>query len=125
MNRYLLHMAHETIDTFSGYAQLFEKLTFVLGARFDDHSKYGNHFSPKLSFIYEPFENTRIRGSAGKGFKSPTIRQLYYRELYRHGTYWYRSNPDLNAEKSWGYSLGWEQGIGKRVLFDLTLFRNE
>lgn len=123
------NMADESIETFSGYAQveaeIIDTLTVVIGARYDDHEKYGDHLSPKISFMYKPLKNTTFRGSAGKGFKSPTIRQLYYTELYQHGTYWYRSNPDLDAEKSWGYSFGVEQGINDRILFDLTLFRND
>lgn len=123
------NMADESINTVSGYtqieAELLDTFTLVLGLRFDDHERYGSYISPKLSFMYRPFETTTIRGSAGKGFKSPTIRQLYYTELYQHGTYWYRSNPDLEAETSWGYSLGVEQGIGEGLLFDLTFFRND
>jgi outer membrane receptor for ferrienterochelin and colicins len=61
----------------------------------------------------------------GKGFKSPTIRQLYYNQLYQHSTYWYRSNPDLEAEESIGYSFSVEQGISDRFLCELTLFRND
>ena len=123
------NMADESVGTLSGYAQMeagfFENLTLVLGVRYDDHEKYGEYFSPKLSFMYRPFDDTAIRGSVGRGFKSPTIRQLYYTELYQHGTYWYRSNPNLEAETSWGYSLGVEQGLGRRLLFDLTLYRND
>lgn len=123
------NMADETVDTMSGYIQAeigkLKHFTFVLGSRFDDHSAYGSYFSPKLSVMYEPVSNTKIRGSVGKGFKSPTIRQLYYTDLYQHGDYWYQSNPDLEAETSLGYSLGIEQMIGSRLLFDLTLFRND
>jgi outer membrane receptor for ferrienterochelin and colicins len=114
------NMADETVETASGYFQaetdFFEKAVAVLGARFDDHSAYGSYLSPAFSLMYSPFSETRVRASAGKGFKSPTIRQLYYTDLYQHGDYWYRSNPDLAAEESWGYSLGVEQGIGNRVL---------
>ncbi len=123
------NMADERIGVLSGYAQLeaglFDPLTIVVGARYDDHEKYGDYVSPKFSFMYQPLDATIVRGSLGKGFKSPTIRQLYYTHLYQHGSYWYRSNPDLKAEESWGYSLGVEQGISERILVDLTLFRND
>lgn len=123
------NMANENIGTMSGYAQLEADLTdtftVVVGTRYDDHEKYGEYISPKLSFMYHPLEDTTIRGSVGKGFKSPTIRQLYYTELYQHSTYWYQSNPDLDAEESVGYSLSVEQGIGDRFLCEVTLFRND
>lgn len=121
--------ADEIIETYSGYSQLDtdirNNLSVVLGLRVDDHSEFGSHVSPKISFMYEPFENTHIRGSVGMGFKSPTIRQMYYSELYQHGDYWYRSNPDLEAEKSVGYSLSLEQIIKDKIMIDLSLFRND
>ena len=121
--------ADEIIETYSGYAQidgdLLSELTLVLGIRIDDHSEFGTHTSPKLSFMYSPLEDTRIRGSVGRGFKSPTIRQMYYKELYQHGTYWYQSNPDLDPEKSTGYNLSLEQFFGQSVMVDISLFRND
>ncbi len=121
--------ADKTIDTLSGYAQVeiepVDLLSIVLGMRIDDHSQFGNHFSPKLSLMFKPFVDTIIRGSVGKGFKSPTIRQLYYEKLYQHGDYWYRSNSDLEPEKSLGYSLGIEQMILDRIILEGAVFRND
>jgi len=123
------NMAAETIETISAYGQLeaslTDNLTTVLGVRGDDHSRYGSHVSPKLSMMYEPLVGTTLRGSVGTGFKSPTIRQLYYSELYQHSNYWYKSNPDLEAEESLGYSFDVEQQIGSRLLVDFGLFRND
>lgn len=121
--------ADKTIETISEYAQLeteiLNRVTIVLGARWDDHSEYGSHFSPKLSFMYRPSEDTVIRGSMGKGFKSPTIRQLYYKKLYQHGDYWYRSNIELEPEKAVGYSLGIEQMVLGRIVLECSVFRND
>ena len=40
-------------------------------ARWDDHSEYGDHVSPRLSLLYRP-ENWTLRASVGKGFHAPT-----------------------------------------------------
>ena len=125
------NLSHKTIDTISGYFQdearfvVWKPLSVVLGGRLDHHSKYGTEFCPRFNVMYELTDNTRLRGSVGRSFKSPDIRQLYYDEPFQHGSYWYKSNPNLNAEKAWGYSLGIEQEISGRSLLTVTLFRND
>jgi len=42
-----------------------------LSARYDDHSEYGEQFSPRLSLLYKSDDFT-IRGSYGRGFFAPT-----------------------------------------------------
>lgn len=56
-------------------------------------------------------EATTFRGSVGRSFKSPTIRQLYYDAPYRHGSYYAQSNRDLKPEKALGYTAGVEQRL--------------
>lgn len=125
------NLAHETIDTKSFYFQdemnflLWKPFSVVLGGRLDDHSEFGSEFCPKLSLMLEAAEKTKIRASVGRGFKSPTIRQLYYETPFQHGNHWIKSNPDLDAEYSVGYSLGIEQVVGEKCLLSLTFFRND
>ncbi|MDY6968779.1 MAG: TonB-dependent receptor [Spirochaetota bacterium] len=125
------NLSDKKIDVVSGYIQdeaefiVWRPLKIVLGGRVDNHSYYGTEFCPKLSLMYVLTDKTRIRTSMGRAFKSPTIRQLHYNVPFQHGTYWFRSNPDLEAEKSLGYSLGIEQELGDRVIFDITCFRND
>lgn len=49
----------------------------VAGLRFDSHSDYAAHLSPRLSLLYKPIEWGTVRLSAGSGFKAPTSQQLY------------------------------------------------
>jgi outer membrane receptor for ferrienterochelin and colicins len=51
--------------------QLGDELTLAGSARWDDHSEYGSHFSPRLSVLYRPGP-LRIRASLGQGFYAPT-----------------------------------------------------
>jgi len=119
----------EDVKTSSLYIQdeiiLFNALTLVGGARYDDHSTFGNEVNPKFSLMYNLFEDTTFRASVGRSFKSPTIRQLYYSTPYRHGSYYAQSNPDLNPEKSIGYSASIEQWLFNRsIMINLGYFRN-
>lgn len=50
---------------------LREDLTLAGSARWDDHSEYGGHFSPRLSLLFRPDDWT-LRASVGKGFYAPT-----------------------------------------------------
>lgn len=76
--------------------------SIVIGGRLDDYSLYGTELNPKASLMWEITDKTRLRVSAGRAFKSPTIRQLYV--FFKHGTWWNRPNENLNPETSWGYS---------------------
>jgi outer membrane receptor for ferrienterochelin and colicins len=68
---------------------------------------------------------TKFRISVGKGFKSPTIRQLYYDAPFKHKNYYIQSNPDLEPEHGVGYSLGIEHLFSERCTFNICFFRNE
>lgn len=50
---------------------LRDRLTLAGSARWDDHSEYGAHFSPRLSLLYRPGHWT-LRTSLGRGFYGPT-----------------------------------------------------
>jgi len=120
----------EDVDTSSLYVQdeltLFEDLTIVAGLRYDDHSTFGSEVNPKLSLMYKFSEDTTLRASAGKAFKSPTIRQLYYDTPYRHGNYYNQSNPNLKPEKAIGYSASIEQWLfDQSIMINLGYFRND
>jgi outer membrane receptor for ferrienterochelin and colicins len=120
----------ENVDTSSLYVQdeitLFKAFTLVGGFRYDDHSTFGSKVNPKLSLMYKFSEDTTLRASAGKAFKSPTLRQLYYDTPYRHGDYYCKSNPDLQPEKAIGYSASIEQWLfDQSIMINLGYFRND
>jgi outer membrane receptor for ferrienterochelin and colicins len=120
----------EDVDTWSLFLQdeltFFDVLTVVPGIRYDDHSTYGDSFNPKFAVMYRLLPSTTLRGAVGKAFKSPTIRQLYYDVPYYHSPFWIESNPNLEPEKSVGYSLGVEQWLFQdRVSLSVGAFRND
>ncbi len=120
----------ETVDVNSLYLQdefkVTPEFTVVAGARYDDHSTFGDEVNPKLSLMLKLLKDTTLRASAGRSFKSPTIRQLYYSTPYRHSTYYAMSNPDLQPEKAMGYSAGLEQVFfNGRIMLNVGYSRND
>ena len=48
-----------------------DDLTLAASARWDDHSEYGSHVSPRISLLYRP-DPWSVRASLGRGFFGPT-----------------------------------------------------
>ncbi|WP_155851852.1 TonB-dependent receptor plug domain-containing protein [Chitinivibrio alkaliphilus] len=91
--------------------QVVENLTLVGALRYDDHSTFGGELSPKFNLMARLTDHTTLRGSVGKSYKSPTIRQLYYDIPYRHGDSYRESNRDLNPEIGLSISSSVEQWL--------------
>lgn len=126
------NLAKKTIDTKSFYLQdefslnnFGKTFTYLFGIRIDDHSVFGTEISPRLSLMVNLSETSRIRALIGRSFKSPTIRQLYYRRPFLHHDYWIKSNPNLDAETSWGESLSFEKILPHNFSLLLTMFRHD
>jgi outer membrane receptor for ferrienterochelin and colicins len=120
----------ETVKTASFFIQdewsIWDRVTLIGGLRYDDHSVFGDEINPKFSSMIRLLEATTLRGSIGRSFKSPTIRQLYYDAPYRHGDFYAQSNRDLKPEKALGYTLSVEQRLlDDRLMLNLGYFRND
>lgn len=82
-------------------------LIVTLGARYDDHEKFGGELSPKINILTKLGENHRIKAGYGEGFKAPTVTQnsSSYVSTSRHI---FRGNDDLQPETSQSYEVGYE-----------------
>lgn len=98
---------------------LLDSLVLTPGLRIDNQSEYGTEVSPKLSGLYKFTDKTSLRASVGRGFRPPTVDDLYWRDEFSIG------NPDLKPEKSIGYDLGIQHEFGSKNLFQITLFRSD
>ncbi len=49
------------------------RFTMISGARYDYNSRFGSLFTPRLHMRFEPIENTILKASAGKGYRSPNV----------------------------------------------------
>ncbi len=48
-----------------------------IASRFDHYEGVGNAFTPKLGLRYQPVNEFLMRGSIGKGFRAPSLADLY------------------------------------------------
>jgi iron complex outermembrane receptor protein len=78
---------------------LFEKLTVNAGVRLERNEQFGHEWIPQAGLAYRPHRSTVLKASVSKGFRSPNIRELYYREG------WAGANPDLKPERMWSYEI--------------------
>lgn len=87
------------------YAQdefnLAKWLNITAGARLVDNAQFGFHFTPKLSAMAS-LGDFRIRTGWSQGFKSPTVKEQYYRYLHVMGstTFFNMGNTGLKPQKS-------------------------
>lgn len=67
-------------DITSAYTEVLVPVTYdfelTFAARVDDYSDYGNDFSPKVAFRWQPMDELVLRGSYGQGFRAPTLDQI-------------------------------------------------
>ncbi len=81
--------------------QIKSPVKLTIGARYDNHEKFGSAISPRIGTVYEIDENTSIHLSAGKAYRTPTFNDLYWpASMYTEG------NPDLKSETAIAYEVG-------------------
>lgn len=73
-----------------------ERLTFNAGIRLDHHELNGSEWVPQLGLSFTPTSHTSIKGILSKGFRNPTIRELYM---------FPPRNADLKAERLMNYEI--------------------
>jgi outer membrane receptor for ferrienterochelin and colicins len=56
--------------------KLGNNLTATLGARYDDHSTFGGHVSPRAYLVWNAQPTLTIKGGVSRGFRAPRLNQL-------------------------------------------------
>ncbi len=56
---------------------IFDKLNLTIAGRQDDYDDVGSKFSPRVSLEFRPIDSLLLRGSWGKGFRAPTLKDLF------------------------------------------------
>lgn len=94
----------------NGQLNLLEgRVILGAGARFDEHSRFGQTGTWQLSSAFFMRETgTKFKGSWGTGFKAPDLADLFFPGF---------ANPDLKPEKASGFEVGIEQSIWKDVVW--------
>jgi outer membrane receptor protein involved in Fe transport len=97
--------------------QLFlKRLVASAGVRLENHELYGTELLPKVGLIYNVTAATSFRVSAAKGFRSPSIRELYMFPPH---------NEQLLPESMWNYEVGMMQEVGRALEFEAAVFQSE
>lgn len=91
--------------------------------RYDSNGQFGGKATYRIApAILVPETGTKLKASAGTGFKAPTLNELYV----DYPAFGFFANPALKPETSLGYDAGLEQTlIGGRVQLGATWFHND
>lgn len=75
-----------------------DKLTAQAGLRGSYNTSYNAPLTPSLNLMYTPRKNVQIRGSYSKGFRSPSLKELYLTFVDQNHQIF--GSPELKAEIS-------------------------
>jgi outer membrane receptor protein involved in Fe transport len=103
---------------------LQRRLDLQLGGRFDlwENQTTQGTFSPKAGILFRAAEVLAIRASLYRGFRAPTLNELY--RPFRVGNVLTLANPALGAEALWGGEGGFDLFPSGRAVFRLNFFWN-
>lgn len=109
---------HSHRNDIAGYIDvrqdLLSWLTLDAGLRLDHHSITGTEWVPQGGFAIRPMDNASLKATVSKGFRNPSMRELY---LYPP------SNEDLKPERIVEYELAWKHSLTDIGLtYGLNLF---
>ncbi|MBR9912572.1 MAG: TonB-dependent receptor [Gammaproteobacteria bacterium] len=114
-------------------------LELQVAGRIDNYSDFGTSFNPKLGLRWQLLPGLALRGSAGTGFKAPSLHELYSGEVLGFETVLddgslvgdvpttMQGNPDLDAEESDSINLGLALGLSRHwtLGLDAWYLKNE
>lgn len=99
-------LSDKTENEVAGYVdfrqQLGRYLTLDAGIRLDHHSVTGTEWIPQVGLSAQLSQNSNLKAMASKGFRNPTVRELY---MFRP------ANPELLPERMWNYELSYSQRL--------------
>ncbi len=117
--------------TFAVYGQdeltLGEDWHLSIGARYDltaiDSLDIDAQLNPRVGLTYTPWQDGIARASYGWGFRSPSIAERY--TSASAGGILTKPNPDLKAERSTSYEVGFTQNLPFGSSVDAAVFWND
>ena len=109
------------LNEVAGYVlaqQQIWKFMLEAGLRLENHKLYGTEWIPQAGVSFKAAEQTSLKFSFSKGFRSPNMRELYM-NFFPGGP----SNPDLDPERSFSYDFTVSQKLlDNRLSAELTLY---
>lgn len=109
--------------------QFSTKLKATLGARFD-YQQVGTlptsqQINPKLGLRYQVDDKTSFRASVGRGFRAPSIAELFVATNVTTSTVAIVPSTDLKAEHSWSFEIAGTKSFGENAVWDVALFQSD
>ncbi len=100
-----------------------DEVTATLGARWSHNSVYGSFVAPKVSLMYDAAENLKLRLSYGRGYREPSLKELY---IDFSNTVGYRvvGEPALGPESSHGFNAGIEIDPDEALSLKINAYYN-
>lgn len=108
-----IDMSNNAVYTFI-QQDLLKSLILNAGIRYDMNVTYGNEWIPQAGLAWNMFQGTSVKGSVSKGYRPPSVRELY---LFPP------ANEKLLPERLINYELGWnQQWLKGKITTELTGF---
>jgi outer membrane receptor protein involved in Fe transport len=100
------------------------RLDLQLGARLDlwQSETTRTSFNPRIGALFRASEAVTLRASAYRGFRAPTLNELY--RPFRVGNVETDANPNLREESLLGAEVGADLHLSPDLFARLNLFRN-
>lgn len=113
-----MDFADKTENEVAGYMDLRQSIgsifTFDAGLRADHYSVTGTELVPQAGFSLHLPQNSELKTLISKGFRNPTIKELYM---------FTPQNPDLQPERMINYETSWSQRLLNHALsYGINLF---
>ncbi|MDZ7761781.1 MAG: TonB-dependent receptor [Desulfovermiculus sp.] len=86
-------------------------------------SETEDSFSPKLGLTYHLSPNTTFRASGGKGFRAPSLCEMFKVHVRQGGQYYREANPNLKPEEIWSYDFGLEHFLTENLMAKATFYQ--
>ncbi len=102
----------------------FSPFTLTVGGRWSNNSVYGSFFAPRVSGMYRFNDNMTLRASYGRGYRSPSILELFIDYDNAGVGYLVKGNPDLQPESSHGFNAGFDYNRDDLVWFRVNAYYN-
>ncbi len=123
----LMNRSESVPGVFAEYTYTYpEKLTFVLGGRFDYHNLFGVQWIPRVHLKYTVSQRITLRASAGRGFRVPNLFAENFGYLVSSRAV--INDASLRPEISWNYGLSLTndfQVFGRKVSLVVDYYRTD
>ncbi|MCF8225166.1 MAG: TonB-dependent receptor [Bacteroidales bacterium] len=105
-----------TVNETAGYVMAEQHFGDIInlsaGARYEYHTNFGAEIVPQFGISAQPLKGTTVKGIVSKGFRSPTIMEMYL----------FAPNAQLGPERLWNYELSVGQRVGLWGIVNTSVF---